>query len=69
MELVSLADIYGLHSEKVYKQQLLLVNSIFFRIIAIDKLSKSAGSKTPGINKVCLTSKKEDVKLYVELVE
>jgi RNA-directed DNA polymerase len=69
MELVSLADIYGLHSEKVYKQQLLLVKSIFFRIMAIDKLSKSPGSKTPGVDKVCLLNKKEDLNLYVELVE
>nr|YP_537115.1 probable maturase [Paracoccidioides brasiliensis]AAY30336.1 probable maturase [Paracoccidioides brasiliensis] len=63
MELVSLADIYGLQSEKVYKKQLLLVNSLFFRIIAIDKLFNSVFYKT------YLSYPKEEEKVKVELVE
>jgi len=69
MELVSLANIYGLYSSELFKKQEVLFNSLFFRIMAIDKLSKSSGSKTPGIDKTKLTSNKTDKNLYLKLLE
>lgn len=69
MELVNLADIYGLYSNELFKKQELLCNSLFFRIMAIDKLSKSSGSRTPGIDKIRLTSNKKDKSLYLKLLE
>lgn len=69
MELVGLVETFGEHSDQVMKFQALLINSLFFRIVAVDKLSKSIGSKTPGIDKEHLVSKKEDKLLYIELVE
>lgn len=69
MELVNKADIYGINSEEVYKEQLVLSKSLFFRIVAINKLSKSRGSRTPGIDKISFSSKKEDKSTYITLVE
>ena len=69
MELVRLADIYGINSEIVHKEQLVLSESLFFRITAIDKLSRSRGSKTPGVDKISFSSRKEDIGNYISLVE
>jgi len=45
------------------------VNSLFFRITAVDKLAKSSGSKTPGVDLEKIVSRKEDQTLFIELVE
>lgn len=69
MNLVKLANVYGINSEIVHKEQLILSESLFFRIIAIDKLARSGGSKTPGIDKISFCSRKEDIGNYLTLVE
>jgi len=69
MELVRLVETFGEHSDQVMKYQVLLVNSLFFRIAAVDKLSKSSGSKTSGVDLEHLVSRKEDEPFLVELVE
>jgi hypothetical protein len=69
LELINLADIYGLRSQEVYKKQKILFNSLFFKIIAIDKLSKSNGAKTPGVDNIKFTSYKKDKDLYLKLLE
>ena len=69
VELVSLANIYGLHSNELFKKQLIFFNSLFFRIIAIDKLSKSSGSKTPGVDDTKLVGNKKDNNLLFELLK
>jgi retron-type reverse transcriptase len=69
LELVNLADIYGLQSKKVYEKQKILFNSLFFKIIAIDKLSKSSGARTPGVDNIKLTSNKKDKDLYLRILE
>lgn len=69
MELVNLANIYGVYSCEVYNKQYMNAKSMLFRIVAIDKLSKSSGSKTPGIDKMFLTNKKEDILIYIELLK
>lgn len=69
LELINLADIYGLRSQEVCKKQKILFNSLFFKIIAIDKLSKSNGAKTPGVDNIKLTSYKKDKDLYLKLLE
>jgi N-terminal domain of reverse transcriptase len=69
MELVRLVETFGEQSYQVMNYQTLLVNSLFFRIVAIDKLSKSNGSKTPGIDKEHLESRKKDKLIFIELVE
>jgi RNA-directed DNA polymerase len=69
IELVHLADVYGLHSNKLFKKQDLLFNSLFFKIIAIDKLSKSYGSQTAGIDNIKFASNKKDKNLYLKLLE
>lgn len=66
--LVRLAEIYGLHSDVVFKRQKILFNSLFFRIVAIDKLSKSKGSRTPGIDGLQMDNKK-NLKLLLNLLE
>lgn len=57
-ELVKLAQKHGLRSEKVFKQQLILMRSLNFRTKAIDSISKSPGSKTAGIDNVSLAEPK-----------
>jgi RNA-directed DNA polymerase len=42
---------------------------LFFKIIAIDQLSKSNGARTPGVDKIKLTSNKKDKDLYLKLLE
>ena len=69
LELVSLANVYGLHSNELFKKQLILFNSLFFRIVAIDKLSKSSGSKTPGVDNINLVGNKKDNNLLSELLK
>jgi len=66
--LVRLAEIHGLHSNVVFKRQKILFNSLFFRIVAIDKLLKSKGSRTPGIDGVKMDNKKNP-KLLLNLLE
>jgi len=69
MNLVSLVETFGANSNQVMKHQVLLVNSLFFRITAVDKLAKSSGSKTPGVDLEKIVSRKEDQTLFIELVE
>jgi RNA-directed DNA polymerase len=69
MKLVKLAETHGYKSDQVRKLQEILVNSLFFRIAAIHKLSRSKGSQTPGIDNISLTSRKEDKDLYKKLVQ
>ena len=69
VELVSLANVYGFYSNALFKKQQILFNSLFFRIVAIDKLSRSSGSKTPGIDNVKLVGNKKDNNLLSELLE
>ncbi len=69
LELINLADIYDLYSKEVFKKQKILFNSLFFKIMAIDKLSKSNGAKTPGVDNIKLTSNKKDKDLYLKLLE
>nr|YP_008475173.1 hypothetical protein [Candida labiduridarum]AGS44482.1 hypothetical protein [Candida labiduridarum] len=69
MELVKKAESYGTHSNEVYQQQILLCKSLYFRIMAVDKLSKSTGSRTAGIDNIAFTKKNENIKDYIELVE
>jgi hypothetical protein len=69
MELVRLVETFGEHSNQVMDYQAILVNSLFFRIAAIDKLSKSSGSKSPGVDLEHIVSRKEDKLLFIELVE
>lgn len=69
LELVSLANIYGLHSNELFKKQLIFFNSLFFRIVAINKLSKSSESKTLGVDDTELVDNKKDNNLLSELLE
>lgn len=69
LELVNLANIYGLYSKEVYKKQVILFNSLFFKIMAIDKLSKSRGFRTSGVDNVKLTCNKKDKDLYLRLLD
>ena len=69
VELVSLANVYGFHSNELFKKQLILFNSLFFRIVAIDKLSKSSGSKTPGVDNIKLVGNKKDYNLLSKLLK
>ena len=48
--LVDLAKTNGLYDKTVKKYQLVLLKSLTFRIIAVDKIFKSNGGKTPGID-------------------
>ena len=66
--LVRLAEIHGLHSNVVFKKQRILFNSLFFRIVAIDKLSKSKSSQTLGIDSV-KTKNKKNFRLLLNLLE
>lgn len=69
MELVHLAKEHGPYSEKVYERQLVLCKSLLFRIQAVVKLSRSQGSRTPGVDNICLNSRQEDKATYIALVE
>lgn len=69
IELVNLANVGGLYSNELFRKQELLLNSLFFKIIAIDKLSKSRGSQTPEIDNIRLTTNKKDKNLYLKLLE
>jgi len=60
MELVRLVETFGEHSDQVMKYQVLLVNSLFFRIAAVDKLIKIKWVKTSGVDLEHLVSRKED---------
>lgn len=68
LSLVRLAETYGLHSNALFKKQKTLLNSLFFRIVAIDKLSKSEGSRTSGIDGIRITNKKNP-NLYLDLLQ
>ena len=50
-ELVQLANLEGLYSQKVYAKQLLLARSRLFREYAVELISNKPGSQTPGIDK------------------
>lgn len=70
MELVRLVETFGERSNQVMNYQALLVNSLFFRIAAIDNLSKC--SKTPGVDNVSLKSssrRNEEKSFLIDLVE
>jgi hypothetical protein len=68
MALVRLAQKHGLQSKELFKKQLLLLRSLNFRIVALDKLSKSPGSNTPGIDGVSLSNSELRNKILVELL-
>lgn len=68
LDLVRLAKTHGLRSNVVFKRQKILFNSLSFRIVAIDKLSKSKGSCTPGIDDVKMDNKKNP-KLLINLLD
>ena len=68
LSLVRLAETYGLHSNVLFKKQKTLLNSLFFRIVAIDNLSKSEGSRTSGIDGIRITNKKNP-DLYLDLLK
>ena len=69
MELVRLVETFGEQSYQAMNYQALLVSSLFFRIAAIDNLSKSSGSKTPGVDNISLKSRNEEKSFLIELVE
>ena len=69
MELVRLVETFGERSDQVMNYQALLVSSLFFRIAAIDNLSKSSGYKTPGVDNISLKSRNEEKSFLIELVE
>ena len=69
MELVRLVETFGERSSQVMNHQTLLVNSLFFRIAAIDNLSKSSGSKTPGVDNISLKSRNDEKSFLIDLVE
>lgn len=69
MKLVDLAEKYGQNSNEVQLMQRKLIRSKSFRIIAIQNLAISTGSKTSGIDKVTLYNTKEFVKTKIDLVE
>jgi RNA-directed DNA polymerase len=48
--LVDLAKLNGLYNKAVSKRQTILLRSLKFRIIAVHKISKSNGAKTPGLD-------------------
>jgi RNA-directed DNA polymerase len=66
--LVCLAETYGLHSNELFKKQKILLNSLFFRIVAIDNLSKSDGSRISGIDGIKITNKRNP-DLYLDLLK
>lgn len=68
VKLVSLANFYGLYSVELFKMQKVLFNSLFFRIIAIAKLSKSISSLNYKMNNIKLTTKKKNY-LYLKFLE
>lgn len=57
--LVRLAEKHGLKSKEVYKKQKILFNSLSFRIVAVDKLWKSNGSRTAGVDGMKMGRKKD----------
>jgi len=67
LSLVSLAEKHGPSSHAVFKRQKILFNSLFFRIVAVDKLSKSKGSRTPGVDGISIGHKK-DPELLIRLL-
>ena len=69
MSLVSLVETFGANNNQVMKYQVLLANSLFFRIAAVDKLAKSSGSKTLEVDLEKIVLRKEDQTLFIELVE
>ena len=69
LELVNLAHVYGLYSHKLFIKQKILLNSLFFIIVAIDTLWKSNWSKTFWIKNLKLISNKKDNNPLFELVK
>lgn len=69
IELVNLAEKFGRYSNSVHKQQLLLVNSLFFRIVAVEKLVKSRGSRTASVFNLSFSSNRKKASVLVMLVE
>ena len=53
--LVDLAKINGLHDETVKRRQTILLRSLKFRIIAVNKTYKNNDAKTPGIDNFSFT--------------
>jgi RNA-directed DNA polymerase len=68
--LVDLAKHNGLHDEVVKRCQTILLRSLKFRIIAVYKISKSNGAKTPGIDDFSFTGDSSmNRKKYWNIVE
>jgi RNA-directed DNA polymerase len=57
MNLVRLAEKFGLHSEEVHRKQEVLARSLNLRIMAVENLLESSGSKTPGVDRVSISRK------------
>ena len=66
--LVRLVEIHGLHSNLVFKKQKVLFNSLFFKVMAIDKLSQFKSSRILGIGNIKLNNKK-NFKLLLNLLK
>ena len=68
--LVDLAKHNGLFDEIVSKRQTILLRSLKFRIIAVHKISKSNGAKTPGLDNFSFTDDRAtNLKKYWGIVE
>jgi RNA-directed DNA polymerase len=68
MNLVQIAEIHGINSSRVQRQQEILARSLLFRIAAVSILMVKKGSKTPGIDNQTL-SVKSSVQEKIELVD
>lgn len=66
MELVQLAKLKGLHDDKVFEKQIMLVRSRLFREYAVELISRKPGSQTPGVDKEFYDKEKEN--MFEELV-
>lgn len=66
-DLVRLAEIHDLRSSVVFKRQKILFNSLFFRIVAVDNISKSNDSQTSGIDDIKMENKNNS-KLLLNLL-
>lgn len=68
--LVDLAKHNGLYDEAVSKRQTILLRSLKFRIIAVHKILKSNGAKTPGLDNFSFTNDRAtNFKKYWDIVE
>jgi RNA-directed DNA polymerase len=57
MELVKLAEMFGIKSSEVYRRQTILARSLTFRLVAVSKLINNSGSIIPGVDGRIITTK------------